>query len=132
MADFDLTFGVEDIPLGGSLWSPMLGLSGHMRSKLHEALSYRSEASSGRRCLSYEIDLERVSEGYILHEGDDLTEAEVRRLADIVEGPGAAPACHFEEEVVPAVLELALLGKLIQRGVERVQVRFNSRWQLLC
>ena len=34
----------------------------------------------------YEIDLERVSEGYVLPEGDDLTEAEVRRLVDVAEG----------------------------------------------
>lgn len=54
----------------------------------------------------YEVDLERVSEGYILPEEDDLVEVEARRLVDVVKGPGAALARHFEEEVVPPISPL--------------------------
>jgi hypothetical protein len=34
---------------------------------------------------------------------DNLTEAEVQRLTDVVEGPGSALAHFFKEEVVPPV-----------------------------
>jgi hypothetical protein len=50
-----------------------------------------------------EINLERVCKGYILPDEDDLIEAEVRSLTDVVEGLGLALACHFEDEVVPLV-----------------------------
>jgi hypothetical protein len=51
----------------------------------------------------YEIDLERVWEGYILPDEDDLVEVEVQRLTDVIEGPSSALAHHFKEEVVPLV-----------------------------
>jgi hypothetical protein len=54
----------------------------------------------------YEIGLERVSEGYVLSEGDDLTEAVVRRLVITVEGPGATLVLHFDEGVVPPMSPL--------------------------
>jgi hypothetical protein len=81
----------------------MLALSGHMRSELREALHTGVKRALAIVTSHYKIDLERVSESYILLEGDDLAEAEVRRLTDVVEGPGSVLASHFEEEVVPLV-----------------------------
>jgi hypothetical protein len=48
-----------------------------------------------------------VCEGYILPDEDDLAEAEVRRLSDVVEGLGSALVRHFDEEVVPPVSPLS-------------------------
>lgn len=48
-----------------------------------------------------------MSEGYILPKGDDLAEAEVRRLVDIAKGPDATLALYFDEEAVPP---MPLLG----------------------
>jgi hypothetical protein len=42
-----------------------------------------------------------VCEGYILSDEDDLAEAEVQRLTDVVKGLGSVLEHHFEEEVVP-------------------------------
>jgi hypothetical protein len=103
VAAFCRTFGFEDIPSGSSLRSRMLALSGHMRSELHEALHTSVKRALAVVSSHYEIDLERVSEGYVLPEGDDVTEMEVWRLTDAVEGPGATLALHFDEEVVPPV-----------------------------
>jgi hypothetical protein len=47
-----------------------------------------------------------VSEGYVLPEGDDLTEAEVRRLVDTSEGPSATLVLHFDKEVVPPMSQI--------------------------
>jgi hypothetical protein len=105
--DFGQTSGVEEIPSGGSPRSRMLALSGHMRSELREALHTGVKRALAIVTSHYEIDLERVSESYILLEGDDLAEAEVWRLTDVVEGPGSVLASHFEEEVVTLV---SLLG----------------------
>jgi hypothetical protein len=100
VADIGRTFGVKDIPSGGSLRSHMLALSGHMQSKLCEALHTGVKQALAVVASHYEIDLERVAEGYILPNGDELAEAKVRRLTDVIEGPGTMLACHFEEDVV--------------------------------
>lgn len=55
----------------------MLALSGHMQSKLHGALHTGVKWALDIISYHYEIDLERVSEGYVLQEGDDLVEVEV-------------------------------------------------------
>jgi hypothetical protein len=75
VANFGWTFGAEDIPSGGSPWSHMLTLSGHMRSKLHGAVHTRVKQALVVVASHYEVDLERVSEGYILPEEDDLSKA---------------------------------------------------------
>jgi hypothetical protein len=49
----------------------------------------------------YEIDLERVCEGYVLPDELELADAEMRRLNDAVEGPVTLLAHHFEVEAVP-------------------------------
>jgi hypothetical protein len=51
----------------------------------------------------YDVDLERVSEGYCLPDDDEAGLAEVQRLDAAVEGPSAALASSFEVEVLPPV-----------------------------
>lgn len=84
MAAFRQTFGAEDITSVGSPRRRMLALSGHMRSELHEALRIGVKRVLAVVASHYEIDLKRVSEGYILPEGDDLAEADAWRLANVV------------------------------------------------
>jgi hypothetical protein len=103
VVDFGQTFGAEDIPSSGSPQSHMLALSGHVRSKLREAVHTKMKWTLSIIASHYEIDLERVCEGYILPDEDDLAEAEVQRVADVVEGSGSVLARHFEEYVVPPV-----------------------------
>jgi hypothetical protein len=51
----------------------------------------------------YDVDLERVSEGYCLPDDEEAALAEVQRLDATVEGPSAALASSFEVEVLPPV-----------------------------
>jgi hypothetical protein len=97
VVDFGRTFGAEDIPSGGSPQSGMLALCGHRWSKLYEALHTGVKWALAVVTSHYEIDPKQVSECYILPEGDDLTETEVWRLVDVVEGSGSTLFCHFEE-----------------------------------
>jgi hypothetical protein len=48
----------------------------------------------------YDVDLERVSEGYCLPNDEEAALAEVQRLDAAVEGPSAALASSFEVEVL--------------------------------
>jgi hypothetical protein len=81
----------------------MLALSGHMQSELREAIHIGVKRALAVVASHYMVDLKRVSEGYILPDEDDLAKAKARRLADVVERPGAALARHFKEEVVPPI-----------------------------
>jgi hypothetical protein len=51
----------------------------------------------------YDVDLERVSEGYCLPDDEEAVLAEVQRLDAAVEGPSAALASSFEVEVLSPV-----------------------------
>ena len=51
----------------------------------------------------YDVDLERVSEGYCLPDDEEAALAEVQRLDAAVEGPSAALVSSFEVEVLPPV-----------------------------
>jgi hypothetical protein len=51
----------------------------------------------------YDVDLERVSEGYCLPDDEEAVLAEVQRLDAAVEGPSVALASSFEVEVLPPV-----------------------------
>ena len=84
----------------------MLALSGHMRSQLRGALHTGVKWALAVISLHHNIDLGRVSEGYVLPDEDDVAEVEVQRLADAVEGPGTTLALNFDDEVVPPVSPL--------------------------
>ena len=47
------------------------------------------------------LNLEAVSDGYIMAEDDKKAEEEVMKLVEAAEAPGTALASLFEEEVVP-------------------------------
>jgi hypothetical protein len=49
----------------------------------------------------YDVDLERVSEGYCLPDEDEAALAEVQRLDAAAEGPSAVLASTFEAEILP-------------------------------
>ena len=49
----------------------------------------------------YTVNLEAVSDGYILPDDDEEADEEVTKLMEAAEDPGAALASLFEEEVVP-------------------------------
>jgi hypothetical protein len=51
----------------------------------------------------YDVDLERVSEGYCLPDDEEAALAEVQRLDAAVEGPRAVLASSFEVEILPPV-----------------------------
>jgi hypothetical protein len=51
----------------------------------------------------YDVDLERVSEGYCLPNDEEAALAEVQRLDAAVEGPSVALASSFEVEILPPV-----------------------------
>jgi hypothetical protein len=49
----------------------------------------------------YDVDLERVSEGYCLPDEDEAVLSEVQRLDAAVAGPSAVLASSFEVEILP-------------------------------
>ena len=51
--------------------------------------------------LQVVLDLEAVSDGYVVAEDDEKAEEEVMKLVEAAEAPSTALARLFEEEVVP-------------------------------
>jgi hypothetical protein len=74
-----------------------------VRSRLRGALHHGVRQAFVVLASHYNIDLERVSEGYCLPDDEDAAFAEVQRLEAAAEGPGAALASFFEVEVLPPV-----------------------------
>jgi hypothetical protein len=63
----------------------------------------------------YDVDLERVSEGYCLPDEDEVALAEVQRLDAAVAGPSAVLASSFEVEILPPV-SLSEVGPDLAEG----------------
>jgi hypothetical protein len=76
-------------------------LGGHVRSRLHGALHHGVRRAFAVFASHYDVDLERVSEGYCLPDEEEAALAEVQRLDAAVEGPSVALASSFEVEVLP-------------------------------
>jgi hypothetical protein len=74
-----------------------------VRSRLHGALPHGVRRAYAVLASHYDVDLERVSEGYCLPDEEEVALAEVQRLDTAVEGPSAALASSFEVEVFPPV-----------------------------
>ena len=93
---------VEGAQSSSSLKSRLVALSGQARERLRGALH-----AGVKRALtvisSYyvDVDLETVSDGYVLPKDDEEADEEVAKLMEAAEGPGTALAKLFEEEVVP-------------------------------
>jgi hypothetical protein len=78
-------------------------LGGHVRSRLHGALHHGVRWAFAVLASHYDVDLERVSEGYYLPDEEKAALAEVQRLDAAAEGPSAALASSFEVEILPPV-----------------------------
>jgi hypothetical protein len=81
----------------------MRALGGHVRNRLCGVLHHGVRRAFAVLASHYDVDLERVSEGYYLPDDEEAALAEVQRLDAAVEGPSAALASSFEVEVLPPV-----------------------------
>jgi hypothetical protein len=79
----------------------MWALGGHVRSRLRRALHHSVRRAFAVLASHYDVDLERVSEGYSLPDEEEAALSEVRRLDADAEGPGAVLASFFEVEILP-------------------------------
>jgi hypothetical protein len=98
---FCQVFGLDDVPLGSSPQSRLWALGGHVRGRLHEALHHGVRRTFAVLASHYDVDLERVSEGYCLPDEDEAALAEVQRLDAAVASPSAVLASSFEMEILP-------------------------------
>jgi hypothetical protein len=97
---FCRTFGLDDVPSGSSPQNHLRAMGGHVRSRLHGALHHGVRRAFAVLASHYDVDLERVSEGYCLPDEEEAALAEVQRLDVAVEGPSAVLASSFEVEVL--------------------------------
>jgi hypothetical protein len=71
-----------------------------VRSRLRGALHHGVRRAFAVLASHYDVDLERVREGYCLPEEEEAALAEVQRLDAAVEGPSAVLASSFEVEIL--------------------------------
>jgi hypothetical protein len=74
-----------------------------VRSRLRGALHHGVRRAFAMLASHYDVDLERVSEGYCLPDEEEAALAEVQRLDAAIEGPIAVLASSFEVEILPPV-----------------------------
>ena len=98
---FCRVFGLDDIPSGSSPQSRLQALGDHARGRLREALHHGVRRAFAVLASHYDVDLERVSEGYCLPGEDEAALAEVQRLDAAAAGPSAVLASSFEVEILP-------------------------------
>jgi hypothetical protein len=100
---FCQAFGLDDVPSGSSPQSHLRALGGHVRSRLRGVLHHGVRRAFAVLASHYDVDLERVSDGYCLPDEEEAALAEVQMLDAAVEGPSAALASSFEVEILPPV-----------------------------
>jgi hypothetical protein len=98
---FCRVFGLDDVPSGSSPQSRLQALGDHARDRLREALHHGVRRAFAVLASHYDVDLERVSEGYCLPDEDEATLAKVQRLDAAAAGPSAVLASSFEVEILP-------------------------------
>ena len=103
ISDFCRAFGLDDVPSGSSPQSHLRALGGHVRSRLRGALHHGVRRAFAVLASHYDVDLERVSEGYCLPDEEEAALAEVQRLDAAAAGPSAVLASSFEVEILPPV-----------------------------
>jgi hypothetical protein len=89
-------FRLDDVPSGSSPQSRLQALGDHARGRLREALHHDVRRAFAVLASHYDVDLERVSEGYCLPDEDEAALAEVQRLDAAAAGPSAVLATTFE------------------------------------
>jgi hypothetical protein len=92
---------VVNVPQGGPLRLHMQALSGYIRGELHGAVHLGVKRELVVVASHYEIDVERVCEGYILLDEHELANVKMRRLTNAIEQAGTSLSRHFEAEAVP-------------------------------
>jgi hypothetical protein len=100
ISDFCRAFGLDDVPSGSSPQSHLQALGGHVRSRLRGALHHGVRRAFAVLASHYDVDLERVSEGYCLPDEDEAALAEVQRLDAAVVGPSTVLVSSFEVEIL--------------------------------
>jgi hypothetical protein len=98
---FCRAFDLDGVPSGSSPQSHPRALGGRVRSRLRGALHHGVRRAFAVLASHYDVDLERVSEGYCLPDEDEAALAEVQRLDATAEGPSAVLASSFEVEILP-------------------------------
>ena len=87
---------------GSSLRSRLVALSGQVCERLRGALHASIKCALAVVSSHYsDVDLEAISDGYVLPEDDKEADKEVMKLMEAAKGPCMASAKLFEEEVVP-------------------------------
>ena len=94
-------FGLDDVPSGSSPQSCLQALGDHARDRLREMLHHGVRRAFAVLASHYDVDLERVSEGYCLPDEDEAALAKVQRLDAAAAGPSAVLATTFEAEILP-------------------------------
>jgi hypothetical protein len=74
---FCQAFGLDGVPSGSSLQSHLRALGGHVRNRLRGVLHHGVRRTFAVLASHYNVDLERVSEGYCLPDDEEATLAEV-------------------------------------------------------
>ena len=73
-----------------------------MRERLRGALHTGVQRALAVIASHYiSVDLQAISDGYVLPDDEEEADAAVTKLMEAAEGPGTALATLFEEEVVP-------------------------------
>ncbi|XP_066334086.1 uncharacterized protein [Miscanthus floridulus] len=94
--------GVEGVELGSSLGSHLITLSDRVHERLQGVLHTGVKRALAVVSSHYAgINLEAISDGYVMTEDDEKAEEEVMKLVKAAEAPGMALARLFKEEVVP-------------------------------
>jgi hypothetical protein len=98
---FCQAFDLDDVLSGSSPQSHLRALGGYVRGRLRGALHHGVRRAFAVLASHYDVDLERVSEGYCLPDEDDAALAKVQRLDMAVAGPSTVLAPSFEVEILP-------------------------------
>jgi hypothetical protein len=93
-------------------------LGDHARGRLREALHHGVRRAFAVLASHYDVDLERVSEGYCLPDEDEAALAKVQKLDAAAVGPSAVLATTFEAEILPLVPSFEAGADLAEGGDE--------------
>ena len=92
---------VEGVQSGSSLRSHLTTLSGQVHERLRGALHMGVKRTLAVVSSHYAVNLEAISDSYVMAEDDEKAKEEVMKLVEAAEAPGMALARLFEDEVVP-------------------------------
>ena len=93
---------VEGVQSGSSLGSRLVALSSQVRERLRGALHTGVKRALAVIASHYVgVDLQAISDGYVLLNDDEEGDEAVTKLMEAAEGPDTVLAKLFEEEVVP-------------------------------